>query len=386
MGDYTLPALFGTSTDTPQPSGPISKGTIDRRRRLAEALMASGSSAEPVQSWTQAAARLAQALSGNAWAGRADKMEQDRNAAMMEAFRGAGGDPMKMAEVGMAYGEPTIMQGGMQAWQYGQRQQEPNYHFNEDTGQTVIYGPNGTEVRGAPENYQVPPTKSAQQGTWEPVDGSPGLYRNTVTGEPKQVNTPEYLSAKGDAQAGAKEKAAWPKLKSLANSSIDQLKAQDAALAKIESVISENPNSSYGMTGNVLSKVSPGGMPVDTIQANIDTVNANTAFQSLQEMRQNSPTGASLGPVSDFENKLLAASKGAFNIKSPDFPAQVAARRQAVQQLIKDLETRRDEDAKRFGEVTVNGTEPNAGAQVGETKEIGGKKYQKINGQWFEVE
>jgi hypothetical protein len=48
---------------------------IERRRRLAEALMTQGMDYSPVQSWTQGAARLASALAGSSQMARADKAD-----------------------------------------------------------------------------------------------------------------------------------------------------------------------------------------------------------------------------------------------------------------------------------------------------------------------
>lgn len=45
-------------------------------------------------------------------------------------------------------------------------------------------------------------------------------------------------------------------------------------------------------------------------QALVDTIRSNVGFDKLQEMRANSPTGGALGPVSDFENRLLQATLG----------------------------------------------------------------------------
>lgn len=50
-------------------------------------------------------------------------------------------------------------------------------------------------------------------------------------------------------------------------------------------------------------------------QSAIDTVRANVGFDKLQAMRAASQTGAALGPVSDFENKLLQATAGNLDLK-----------------------------------------------------------------------
>lgn len=46
---------------------------------------------------------------------------------------------------------------------------------------------------------------------------------------------------------------------------------------------------------------------------NLDTIRANIGFGELQAIRDASPTGGALGPVSDFENRLLQAVQGALD-------------------------------------------------------------------------
>jgi hypothetical protein len=57
---------------------PDTNDAIAQRRRLAQALMGQGTSTEPVGHWTQAAARVAQALSGSANMGYADSASKAR--------------------------------------------------------------------------------------------------------------------------------------------------------------------------------------------------------------------------------------------------------------------------------------------------------------------
>lgn len=52
------------------------------------------------------------------------------------------------------------------------------------------------------------------------------------------------------------------------------------------------------------------GTPQRDARGLLDTIRSNIGFDKLQEMRSNSPTGGALGPVSDFENKLLQATLG----------------------------------------------------------------------------
>lgn len=58
-----------------------------------------------------------------------------------------------------------------------------------------------------------------------------------------------------------------------------------------------------GTTGNL--GVVPLPTEAATMQADLNTINARLGFDQLQAMREASPTGAALGPVSDFENRLL---------------------------------------------------------------------------------
>lgn len=58
-----------------------------------------------------------------------------------------------------------------------------------------------------------------------------------------------------------------------------------------------------GLAGNLLKDL-PQTQAHD-LQQTIESVKSNVGLDRLQEMRNNSPTGGALGPVSDFENKLL---------------------------------------------------------------------------------
>lgn len=59
------------------------------------------------------------------------------------------------------------------------------------------------------------------------------------------------------------------------------------------------------------------------LTSTIDTIKASVSFDALQDMRNNSPTGAALGPVSDRENTLLAAAAG--SLETEQTPPQLAA-------------------------------------------------------------
>lgn len=73
-----------------------SEKSIERRRRLAEVMGQQGTSTAPIQSWTQGAARLAQALSGGLDERQANQMESQRNSALQQALSG-GATPDQLA-------------------------------------------------------------------------------------------------------------------------------------------------------------------------------------------------------------------------------------------------------------------------------------------------
>lgn len=50
---------------------------------------------------------------------------------------------------------------------------------------------------------------------------------------------------------------------------------------------------------------------------------SNIGFAELQKMRDNSPTGGALGPVSDFENKLLQAINGVLDANDKELPTRL---------------------------------------------------------------
>lgn len=56
------------------------------------------------------------------------------------------------------------------------------------------------------------------------------------------------------------------------------------------------------------------GTPAYDLNNLLDTIRANVSFDKLQAMREASPTGAALGPVSDFENKLLQSTLGKLDV------------------------------------------------------------------------
>jgi len=56
-----------------------------------------------------------------------------------------------------------------------------------------------------------------------------------------------------------------------------------------------------------------GGTPATNLRAQLETIKGVMSISQLQSMRDASPTGAALGPVSDYENKMLAGTVASVN-------------------------------------------------------------------------
>jgi hypothetical protein len=85
----------------------------------------------------------------------------------------------------------------------------------------------------------------------------------------------------------------------------------DRTLDQIES----NPLLTTGVGSQATSWL--GGTPAQAVGSLLDTIKANTGFDQLQAMRNASPTGGALGPVSDMENRLLQSTLGSIDPKQP---------------------------------------------------------------------
>jgi hypothetical protein len=68
-----------------------------------------------------------------------------------------------------------------------------------------------------------------------------------------------------------------------------------------------------GMTGTIYGRTLSMKGPSKEAKALYDKIVARGGFQKLTDMRQSSPTGAALGPVSDSEGKYLRAAFGALD-------------------------------------------------------------------------
>ena len=77
------------------------------------------------------------------------------------------------------------------------------------------------------------------------------------------------------------------------------------------------------------------GTDARDVQALVDTIKANVGFDRLQSMRAASTTGSALGPVSDFENRMLQATIG--NLELSQSKPQFVENLKRVKEIYLDI-------------------------------------------------
>jgi hypothetical protein len=171
------------------------------------------------------------------------------------------------------------------------------YQMAVDQGYTGNFFQYLTDIKKAGAQNVTTTIHNKDYGTIPPGfrlrEGQDGVYMEAVPGSP----------AATEAAAASKKKEG---LKAAQAQSAD-IVTQDIgrAIEKIES----SPGWTTGFVGNALKGI--GGTEAGNVRALLDTVEANTAFDRLQEMRNASPTGGALGSITERELSLLAATRGA---------------------------------------------------------------------------
>jgi hypothetical protein len=98
-----------------------------------------------------------------------------------------------------------------------------------------------------------------------------------------------------------------------------QAQSADIVTQDIDRIIEKievSPNKTTGFIGNILKGI--GGTEASNVKSLLGTVEANTAFDRLQQMRDQSPTGGALGSITERELSLLAATKGSLEQSQDD--------------------------------------------------------------------
>ena len=437
------------------PNGKASPESVSRKRKMAEAMMASGMDASPVGHWTQGAARVAQSLMGGLSMRKAEREEQEGRESARDMMTKAlmGGDKMALLEASQ---HPFMSAGGQQmiGQKWGQMNQPPPDPL-EVEHKRLQNQKLQNDLKPKPEWTFVPPVTDewggiAQPGYWadknsptapqppqrqqqgateppnlattgdgevfettpEPTDMRllaqqylPGVSPKIIMGNqdlqeflaskasnPEDTRTyPEWdadrrksgagnvtINNDGAPQVGTIPQG-WelykdpqtgsysmrpivggPEDKSAAKAIRDQRQGVSTALVldeiaaakeliKGDSLLSPRT----GISGKILSNID--STAAGALKNRLETIKANIGFDRLQAMREASPTGGALGPVSDFENRLLQAVMG--SLEQAQSAGQIQYNLERLERIYDQVVNRGipDDDARRMYKEIVTG-------------------------------
>lgn len=159
---------------------------------------------------------------------------------------------------------------------------------------SMVEGPDGTITVStvsprAPQSELPPGYEPAEDGGIRPIKGSPD-----------DVKRQEAEAAKGKRVE-------------------QELTRANVILNSIENIIPRIDGFTAGFGGTALEKIA--GTEAKDVAATIDTIKANIGFQTLQQMREASPTGGALGQIAVRELDFLQAALG--NLSQSQSPAQL---------------------------------------------------------------
>jgi len=140
-----------------------------------------------------------------------------------------------------------------------------------------------------------------------------------------------------------------------------------------QSLLSENPNSVTGYMGIVRAFADPTS-EAGQFRSTLMTLKSNAAFDRLQYIRDNSPTGGAVGQVSNYEQEMLQAANG--NIDQANDPALLARRLARYEAILTAASTGvvYDEASDSFRLATV------ADARAGRVTGLGYNEADRENG------
>ncbi len=143
-------------------------------------------------------------------------------------------------------------------------------------------------------------------------DGSPEIQTGKIpdgfalTRDP-QTGKPTLQRIEGSEQLEEKESSIKTQQRKIEGLFADFNNIDDV----LDKTIGQVGYNTAGIGGQIMSNF--GGTEATDLQENLKTVQADAAFSSLQQMRDNSKTGGALGQVSERELGLLSSAKAALN-------------------------------------------------------------------------
>lgn len=175
-------------------------------------------------------------------------------------------------------------------------------------------GGNSEVVRSSQGIY----TYGGRGNTAQPLLSESGEHLKSPTADPTLAGQKIESQERAKVKVG-KEKA-FPKIRNKIASQNRQWALLDDKISEALSGIAWN-TVGYGSWLDVLPE-----SDAKNVKETFETIKANIGFDKIQDIRDNSPTGGALGPVSDFENRLTQAVQGSLDTT------------QSAEQLRKNLE------------------------------------------------
>jgi hypothetical protein len=164
------------------------------------------------------------------------------------------------------------------------------------------------------------------------------------------------------------------------NANIMSLRGLESAIADAERLASPKTT---GIVGAALSIVP--GEPAYDLKQTIATLDAKGAFDTLQDMRKNSPTGGALGNVSDKDLELLKSS--ITNLKQSQSYEQFTKNLQLFKERYARIKLAAETDLANLQKQQAGSPQPTGKFNVGKvyTDAKGNKAIYQADGTWKEV-
>jgi len=304
QGGAMAGGLAAQMAQQPAPGVPYTdQAAIDRKRRLAE--MLAQNSQRPVDSGLGAASALAQALVGRFKEKKADKLDAQnaeyRRTALAQAI--AEKDPAMQAMLLARAQDPNLQEFGIKR-SFGLQDEA-----RAAEAATANYQRERTDKVADREDAQS--FQTDMYGRQESAAERRAREQREFTAQENALNRGsqmELATAKAGAAAakGAQKEAELAKKQQSALKNLDG--ATTTVIREIDKALALAHPGTTGLIGEATKGI--GGSTTFTLNRHLDTIKANTAFNRLQQMRADSPTGGALGNVSNIELDLLGSVEG----------------------------------------------------------------------------
>jgi hypothetical protein len=259
--------------------------------------------------------------------------------------------------------------------------------FSNDAPVASAVGEATIKAKEAQANRASGANKIYMVGNVPYMVGPDGALERKLTPEEVADNFGHTEEGKGRGRNAAKADAALPAAFSKYRNTTDNA---NTVMSKIDDALKDVSWTSAGPLAGGSSDVP--GTPAFKLAQAVLSIKANVGFQELSKMRHESPTGGALGNVTEKELEFLQGAISSLN--TAQNPKDLAKALTAV----RDSYARYKEYAKQDYEIAQERAKyhsanepaepasdaPPGGQAPGETRMIGGKKYVKVDGQWFE--